>query len=183
MTIDRLGQALLTIARNAVADKLGLPTAPTPQAMPEFKQAAATFVTLTIDGELRGCIGRLQASRPLAEDVAANAVAAAFEDPRFPPLRRDEFAAVRFEVSQLTPAEDFPVRDEADACARLRPGVDGVILSHGCRHATFLPQVWESLPKPERFLAELKMKAGLAPDFWSPDLLLLRYEVKKWQEN
>jgi hypothetical protein len=183
MSNDRLGQALLTIARNAVADKLGAATEPAPQAMPELKLPAATFVTLTKDGELRGCIGRLQASRPLAEDVAANAIAAAFDDPRFPPLRRDEFAAVRFEVSQLTPAEDFPVRDEADACARLRPGVDGVILSHGCRHATFLPQVWESLPKPERFLAELKKKAGLAPDFWSPDLLLLRYAVKKWHEG
>lgn len=183
MSNDRLGQALLTIARNAVADKLGVPAAPAPQAMPEFKLPAASFVTLTKNGELRGCIGRLQASRPLAEDVAANAIAAAFDDPRFPPLRRDEFAAVRFEVSQLTPAEDFPVRDEADACARLRPGIDGVILSHGCRHATFLPQVWESLPKPERFLAELKKKAGLAPDFWSPDLLLLRYEVKKWHEG
>lgn len=183
MSNDRLGQALLTIARNAVADKLGLPTLPAPQAMPEFNLPAATFVTLTKDGELRGCIGRLQASRPLAEDVAANAIAAAFDDPRFPPLLRDEFDAVRFEVSLLTPAEDFPVRDEADACARLRPGVDGVILSHGCRHATFLPQVWESLPKPERFLAELKKKAGLAPDFWAPDLLLLRYAVKKWHES
>jgi AmmeMemoRadiSam system protein A len=183
MPSDPLGQALLTIARNAVAGKLDLPKTPAPAAQPEFQQPAATFVTLTIDGQLRGCIGRLQASRPLAEDVAANAIAAAFDDPRFPPLRREEFAAVRFEVSLLSPAEDFPVRDEADACARLRPGIDGVILSHGCRHATFLPQVWESLPKPERFLAELKRKAGLSADFWSPDLLLLRYEVKKWQEN
>lgn len=182
MSTDHLGHTLLQLARNAVASQLNAPTMPPPAALPEFVQLAATFVTLTRHGELRGCIGRLQATRPLAEDVAANALAAAFADPRFPPLGCEEFATVRFEVSLLSSAQDFPVSDEADACARLQPGIDGVILSHGCRQATFLPQVWESLPEPQLFLAELKRKAGLRPDFWSPDLLLLRYAVKKWQE-
>ena len=112
-------------------------------------------VTLTQAGSLRGCIGSLEAHRPLGEDVAGNALSAAFRDPRFQPLSVDELTRTRIEVSLLEAAQPFAFSDEADALARLRPGVDGLILHYGQRRATFLPQVWESLPKPRQFLQQL----------------------------
>jgi AmmeMemoRadiSam system protein A len=179
---DPLGRALLALARNAIGERFGLVPAPV-EALPELATPGATFVTLTESGELRGCIGSLRAERPLGEDVQANAQAAAFADPRFPPLARHEFGHVRIEVSLLGEAEFMNFADEADALAQLRPHVDGVILFHGCRRATFLPQVWESLPDPARFLAQLKMKAGLSPALWDDRIMLARYEVRKWQET
>ena len=95
----------------------------------------------------------------------------------------NEFARTRVEVSLLTPPEPFPVADEADALARLRPGIDGLILSYGRRRATFLPQVWESLPEARQFIAQLKLKAGLPADFWHQQITLARYGVRKWEEN
>lgn len=181
LSTDAFGDTLLRIARNAIGERFAFPA----QAVADFaelREAAATFVTLTQQGQLRGCIGSLEAHRPLARDVAANALAAAFHDPRFRPLGKDEFVRTRVEVSLLTPAEPFPVRDEADALARLRPWVDGLILSYRGRRATFLPQVWESLRAPGDFLAQLKLKAGLPADFWHADVVLARYAVRKWHE-
>ena len=182
MPTDALGKALLVSARNAIAAHFGLPPDPvTPP--PELAEPGASFVTLTQNGRLRGCIGSLEAQRPLATDVAENAFAAAFRDPRFPPLSQEELARTRVEVSLLTPAKPFPVSGEEDALARLQPGIDGLILSFGRRRATFLPQVWESLPDPRQFMRELKLKAGLAADFWDPAVTLARYGVRKWKEN
>jgi AmmeMemoRadiSam system protein A len=182
MPADRLGAALLAIARSAIAGRLGV-AAPTPARDEVPDTPAATFVTLTRDGLLRGCIGSLEARRPLAFDVAENALAAAFRDPRFPPLTATEWPAIRIEVSLLTPAETLSFSSEADALARLRPGIDGVVLQAGGRRATFLPQVWESLPDPADFLARLKEKAGLPAGYWSDTLRLSRYAVKKWREE
>ena len=112
-----------------------------------------------------------------------NAIAAAFRDPRFPPLSRDEFADLQIEVSLLSEPEIVSFHDEADALAQLRPGIDGVILSSGGRQATFLPQVWESLPDRREFIMHLKRKAGLRDDFWSADVTLARYQVRKYKER
>lgn len=183
-----LGKILLLLARHAIADSLGVAPAPDRtgppdlSSHPELARPGAVFVTLTRHGELRGCIGSLEARRPLAEDVVANARAAAFSDPRFAPLTADEFAGIRIEVSLLTPAQALSVSSEADAIAQLRPQVDGVILEVGGQRGTFLPQVWESLPDARQFLRELKRKAGLPADFWSNDVKLSRYQVEKWKE-
>jgi uncharacterized protein len=178
---DALGRALLIRARNAIATELGAPTAAEPDD-PALRQPGATFVTLTQDGHLRGCIGSLEAHRPLEVDVRANARAAAFGDPRFSPLRPAELQRTRVEVSLLAPAERIDFTDESDAIAKLRPGIDGVILEWNGKRGTFLPQVWENLREPHLFLNLLKQKAGLPADFWAPDLRLYRYEVQKWQE-
>lgn len=185
MSTDALGHALLTMARNAIARRFALPVQPlgAQPELPELAQPGATFVTLVQAGRLRGCIGSLEAHRPLATDVAENALAAAFQDPRFSPLGAKEFARTDTEVSLLSPAETIAFTDEADALARLRPGIDGVILNHGHRRATFLPQVWESLPKPQQFMAQLKLKAGLPADYWDGQITLARYGVQKWKAN
>jgi len=114
--------------------------------------------------------------------VRENAVAAAFQDPRFPPLEAYELEALSIEVSLLALPEPIAVKDEAEVIARLEPGVDGVILRYGDRRATFLPQVWESFADPREFLAALKHKAGLAADFWSREVDIHRYRVTKWAE-
>jgi AmmeMemoRadiSam system protein A len=185
MPTDALGDALLTIARNAIARRFGLTVAPViGQAdLSELSQPGATFVTLTQAGQLRGCIGSLEAYRSLATDVAENAVAAAFQDPRFSPLGAEEFTHTNVEVSLLSAAEAIAFTDEADALSRLRPGIDGVILTRGQRRSTFLPQVWESLPQPKQFIAQLKLKAGLPADYWDERITLARYEVQKWKEK
>ena len=176
------GRILVPLARSAIGRELG--QNPTATADAEWLHApGATFVTLTQDGRLRGCIGTLAAHRPLADDVTANAVAAAFRDPRFKPLTDDEFTAVRIEVSLLSPAEHLAWDDEAGALAQLRPDIDGVIFEYGYHRSTFLPQVWEQLPDRTEFLAQLKYKAGLPPDFWSSDVKLSRYTVSKWRED
>lgn len=179
---ESFGDCLLVIARNALHARLGLPTSPETR-LPELAQPGASFVTLTLDGDLRGCIGSLEAWRPLGDDVRANAEAAAFRDPRFPPLTRDEARRIRIEVSLLAPPRPITFTDEADALRQMHPGRDGVILEADGRRATFLPQVWESLPDPADFLAELKRKAGLPGDYHSPRLRLHVYEVRKWKEN
>lgn len=179
-----LGQALVGAARGAIARALALPEGPGARAdHPAFDAPGATFVTLhDARGDLRGCIGRLEAVRPLGEDVRANARAAAFDDPRFAPLRAHEWAGLQVEVSLLDPARALPVRDEAQALAALRPGIDGVVLEWRRARATFLPQVWSQLPEPREFLAALKRKAGLAADFWAADLRLARYAVRRWSD-
>lgn len=181
MADDLLGIALLVRARNAIAAEFGMAAQPEPD-HPALARPGATFVTLTQHDNLRGCIGSLEARRPLGEDVRANAQAAAFRDPRFMPLARDELDRTRVEVSLLTPAQAMSFTDEVDAIRQMRPGVDGMIFECNGRRGTFLPQVWESLPIPRDFFAHLKQKAGFFPDFWSPDVRLYRYEVQKWKE-
>ncbi|HEX5801891.1 MAG TPA: AmmeMemoRadiSam system protein A [Azospira sp.] len=181
MPTDPLGRELLALARQAIDRRFHDAAAPTVDD-PALKRPGAVFVTLTQDGELRGCIGSLEAWRPLADDVCDNARAAAFRDPRFSPLTASEWPRTRVEVSLLTPAEPMSFRDEADALRQLRPGIDGVILEYDGHRATFLPQVWEQLPEPQRFIAQLKRKAGLAADFWSDAVRLSRYRVEKWKE-
>jgi len=176
-----LGLALLIRAHNAIGEHFGAQPQPAPDHS-ALDLPGASFVTLTQAGNLRGCIGTLEAWRPLAIDIAENALAAAFRDPRFAPLRAAEFPATRIEVSLLSAPEPWPVENEEDACRRLRPHVDGVILAAGERRATFLPQVWDDLPDPHDFLRHLKYKAGLPPEGWSPDIQLQRYQVQKWKE-
>jgi AmmeMemoRadiSam system protein A len=129
-----------------------------------FQQPAACFVTLKIKGGLRGCIGSLEAHRSMVEDVAHNADAAAFSDPRFPALREEELAGLEIDISLLTPAEEMRFTSERDLLSQLQPGIDGLILEEGYRRGTFLPSVWEQLPHPEQFLQHLKLKAGLPPN-------------------
>ena len=177
-----LGTILLTLARNAIAARFGQPAAPVAVDLPELQKMRASFVTLMQRGELRGCIGSLEAWRPLLQDVQENARNAAFRDPRFNPLSVEELPLTRVEVSLLTPARPMTLRDEADALAQLRPNVDGVIFSAGGRHSTFLPQVWEQLSEPAAFMARLKQKAGLPAGYWGPDVRLECYTVEKWKE-
>ena len=177
------GPALLRLARSAIEHALDLPASTANGSHDGLRQPGASFVTLTQRGQLRGCIGSLAAHRPLADDVRHNAVAAALHDPRFEPLAASELCLTRVEVSVLSPAEPLEFADEADALARLRPGRDGIVLEYGARRSTFLPQVWEQLPDPREFLAQLKRKAGLGSDFWHPALRLQRYSVTKFQEN
>ena len=175
------GVLLLTLARNAIAQHFGVQTQPVNE--PDWlSEPGATFVTLTQQGQLRGCIGSLKASRPLGQDVCQNALAAAFRDPRFPPLAKPELAATRIEVSLLSPQQAMRFSDEADALSQLRPGLDGIVFGCGSYRSTFLPQVWEQLPQPREFMAQLKRKAGVTEDFWSPEVTLHRYSVEKWQE-
>ncbi|HSM49923.1 MAG TPA: AmmeMemoRadiSam system protein A [Thermoanaerobaculia bacterium] len=175
------GALLAGLARGALAERFGLPVVwvdPTEW----LDRPAATFVTLTLAGALRGCIGSLEPRRPLLDDVRANALAAAFEDFRFPPVEAGELGRLAVEVSLLSPLEPLPPLGEAEACAALRPGLDGLVLSWQGRRGTFLPQVWEQLPGPAEFLRQLKRKAGLDPEFWAQDLRLCRYTVAKWGE-
>lgn len=179
---DRQGGLLLAIARNAISQALGV-AYPAPDANAAWLAVpGACFVTLTRQGELRGCIGSLEAHRSLLADVRHNAVAAALQDPRFAPLTAAELARTRIEVSLLSATEPIQFSDEGDALAQLRPGVDGVVFEFGYHRSTFLPQVWEQLPQPRQFMAQLKRKAGLPADFWSDEARLSRYTVSKWKE-
>ncbi|WP_298352462.1 AmmeMemoRadiSam system protein A [Rhodoblastus sp.] len=178
---DDRGPVLLALARAVIASALG-ERAEADASAPWLREPGASFVTLTQRGDLRGCIGSLEARRPLLEDVSANARAAAFRDPRFRPLVVEELRHTRVEVSLLSPLEPFPARSEDEALARMTERVDGLMLEWRGKRATFLPQVWDQLPNPRDFFAHLKLKAGLAPDFWAEDLRLYRYHVAKWSE-
>jgi len=180
------GKLLLGIARAAIAAALQHAKAQANPAVEQaewLQQAGASFVTLTQQGQLRGCIGSLEARRPLLDDVKANAVAAALHDPRFAPLTLPELDITNVEVSVLSPLQPMQFDSEEDALAQLRPGVDGVVFEYGRYCSTFLPQVWEQLPSPRQFMAHLKHKAGLAPDFWAPGVKLQRYTVSKFKES
>lgn len=176
------GRILLRIARESVADALGFGP-PATYDDPWLREPGATFITLRWQGSLRGCVGSIQAYRPLFEDVWRNARASAFHDTRFRPLEREEYAGLSVEVSLLSPPEPLACSCEAEALAILRPGVDGVILEYAECRGTFLPQVWEQLPDPYEFLDQLKRKAGLRPGFWAPEVRLSRYTVLKWTEE
>ncbi|MEY6432147.1 AmmeMemoRadiSam system protein A [Thioalkalicoccus limnaeus] len=140
----------------------------------------ASFVTLTSDGRLRGCIGSLRATRPLGRDVARNAYAAAFEDPRFPPLAEAEFAWLEVQVSVLSPPQPMTFGSRRELLAQIRPGIDGLILEAGNRQGTFLPSVWEQLNDREQFLEHLIRKAGLPPGYWSEQLTVSRYTTESF---
>jgi AmmeMemoRadiSam system protein B/AmmeMemoRadiSam system protein A len=148
-----------------------------------LQEPGATFVTLTRNNVLRGCMGTLEARRPLAEDVHENALNAAFRDPRFQPLNALEWVDTWVEVSLLSALEPMTIETEEAILRRLQPGIDGLVLEFGHHRSTFLPQVWEQLPTPEAFLLNLKRKAGLPPDFWDPQMKLARYTVSKWREQ
>ncbi|MDH5546677.1 MAG: AmmeMemoRadiSam system protein A [Gammaproteobacteria bacterium] len=169
---------LLDIARASIENglRVGVALEPVTGNYPApLQELRATFVTLKKTGELRGCIGTLSAIRPLVNDVAHNAYAAAFEDPRFPSMQSKELPDTTLSISILSEATPISFGSEQDLIAQLRPGVDGLIISDGYHRATFLPSVWESLESPEEFLNHLKHKAGLSPSYWSDTLKAQRY--------
>lgn len=156
----------------------GAPLAVNPDDYPEpLREKRATFVTLTISNQLRGCIGILEARYPLVSDVAHNAYSAAFADPRFPAVSRLERGRLAIKISILTPPEPLTVKSEADLVAQLRPDVDGIILDDGHHRGTFLPSVWESLPDRQEFVRHLKLKAGMDPHSWSDAIKVQRYRA------
>lgn len=181
--LDSRGEVLIPIARASIANALGKAHAPISQDFPWLQEKGASFVTLTQRQKLRGCIGTLEAYRPLLLDVQSNACAAAFQDPRFPSLRKEELEVTEIEISLLSPAEAMSFSNEQDALAQLRPDIDGVIFQYGHYRSTFLPQVWEQLSDPATFMAHLKHKAGLYPSFWHEAVKLQRYTVTKWKES
>ncbi len=172
---DLLGVAGRAIAAGFEGGRLKVPVAEYPEPLRAIR---ATFVTLEIGGDLRGCIGTLDARRALVEDVAWNAYAAAFDDPRFPPLAREELTRIDVHLSVLSPPELMLVSSEHELLGRLRPGIDGLLLQEGGRRGTFLPSVWQQLPDPVEFLTHLKRKAGLPANYWSATLRISRYTAE-----
>jgi len=184
---SKQGEALIRLARRSIAAKLDVATAEIPGSDledPAFREQRGTFVTLKIKGKLRGCIGSLTAHESILEGIQRNACNAAFNDLRFPPLSAEELPATAIEVSILTDAKPLAFTDGRDLITKLRPHIDGVIIRHGSAGATFLPQVWEQLPRPEDFLNHLCMKAMLPQDSWSdPAIKILTYQVQCFHEN
>ncbi len=180
---DNPGKILMPIARATISNALGKPYNATNEDLPWLHEKGASFVTLTQNEQLRGCIGTLEAHRPLLIDVKANAHAAAFRDPRFSPLTVHELDSTEIEISLLSAMQPLVFSGEHDALAQLQPGVDGVVFEFGHYRSTFLPQVWEQLPEADVFMAHLKHKAGLQPGFWDEEVKLYRYSVSKWKER
>lgn len=176
------GKTLLPIARASISAALGRPLEAAEDA-DWLQEWGASFVTLTQRGQLRGCIGTLEARRSLLADVKANALAAAFNDPRFSPLAAMELDHTEIELSLLSSMEPMRFDSEAHALDQLQPGIDGVVFEFERYRSTFLPQVWEQLPTAPEFIAHLKHKAGLPPDFWAAGVRLQRYTVSKWKET
>lgn len=181
MIPDDAGDHLLALARAAIRLRLAGDGA-LPEAPGWALADAASFVTLHTDGALRGCIGSLVAHRPLCDDVAGNAVAAAFRDPRFQPVTAEEEPGLHVEVSVLGAPEPLVVASREEARRALRPGVDGLVLTAGAHRATFLPQVWDQLPDPDDFLSHLLAKAGLPANSWPDGIALETYGVRSWEE-
>ena len=145
-----------------------------------LQEKRATFVTLNINHNLRGCIGTLSPYRALVDDIAHNAYAAAFSDPRFPALGKQEYAQLEYHISVLSNTEPMQFGSEQDLLTQIRPGIDGLVLEDLGRRGTFLPSVWEQLPEPEEFLCHLKQKAGLAANYWSDTLQVSHYTVESF---
>jgi len=177
------GRILLAIARGAIAAALNQPVATSGQTDEWLHQRGACFVTLRQEGRLRGCIGSVEAHQDLIADVRQNAVAAALRDPRFTPLSAGELDNTVLEISLLSPPESMYFVDEADLLRQLRPGIDGLVLEFQGHRGTFLPAVWRQLSEPRAFLGQLKRKAGLATDFWSPEAKVCRYTTQTWCES
>ncbi|MFZ5571724.1 MAG: AmmeMemoRadiSam system protein B [Thermodesulfobacteriota bacterium] len=188
---QKQGQALVSLARRTLLERFGRKMDETAAEEMEkqladrkFSENLANFVTLNKEGQLRGCIGSLTGTEPLLEGIRRNALNAAFNDHRFPPLSEEELETVDIEVSILTEAKPLEYQNGEDLMAKLRPNVDGVIIRKGAARATFLPQVWEQLPQPEDFLAHLCMKAGLSGDAWqNTKLEVLTYQVQYFEEK
>lgn len=178
-----IGQILVPLARREIAQALALPAPEIDQSLPRLQQHGATFVTLMQQHQLRGCMGSLQAYRPLLHDLKVNAHAAAFRDPRFSPLQVEELDETELEVSLLSAMQALQFHDELEAWSQLRAGQDGVVLEFGSYRSTFLPQVWEQLPEVDDFMARLKQKAGLPANFWHEEVRLYRYTVQKFRET
>jgi AmmeMemoRadiSam system protein A len=183
VALEEAGETLLGIARAAIGHALGVaPERPRVDSAPWLVRPGATFVSLRLEGKLRGCIGSLMAQRGLGEDVAVNAVAAALRDPRFAPLAAPDWPGCGLEVSVLSRAKPLRFADEGEMLSQLRSGEDGVILEHEGRRATFLPQVWETFADKRAFLTELMGKAGIAADTRLAQCKLWRYRVIKWTQ-
>ena len=175
------GPLLLELARDSISHGLryGAPLNVNPEHYPvELQQSLATFVTLMIAENLRGCIGMLEATRPIVVDVARNAFAAAFADPRFPQLSEPELSTLSIHISVLNRPSPMTFTSEQDVITQLRPGIDGLIIEEFDRRGTFLPTVWDALPEPTEFLTQLKLKAGLPADYWSDTIVIKRYSCQ-----
>jgi len=176
-------QALKSIAQSSIQHGL---THPSPLRIepddysPELTEIKASFVTLKIKNNLRGCIGTLEAHRPLLVDVAHNAAAAAFKDPRFPAVTATEYNQLQYHISILSVPQKMNVDSEEDLYTQLQPGKDGIVLIDGHYRSTFLPSVWESLTTPKSFIHQLKLKAGLDALYWSDSIHFERYEVEEF---
>ncbi|MFK5894655.1 MAG: AmmeMemoRadiSam system protein A [Pseudomonadota bacterium] len=174
-------QILLDIASQSILS--GLETNQPKRILPEqysdeLQKQRATFVTLNINQQLRGCIGSLSAYQSLVEDVSANAFAAAFSDPRFPNLSVKEFPQLDYHISILSPSKPMIFNSQENLLSQLQPNIDGLILTEGSQRGTFLPSVWEQLSDKKQFLNHLKQKAGLAADYWSDSIQISRYTVE-----
>jgi len=180
------GEVLLSLARRVLERAVlhGDFSRPDLEEFPaRLREPGATFVTLTVFGELHGCIGSVQARRPLALDVTENALSAAFNDPRFPPLGPDDLPGLNIEISILTPLQPLSYTSPSHLVGQLRPGVDGVLIIRGRQRGLLLPQVWERLPDPAEFMAQLCLKAGLAPDAYLKTRLdVFVFQVQSFEE-
>jgi AmmeMemoRadiSam system protein A len=180
------GKYLLLVARKTIQEALFERKANEPfpsRESPRHLEKRGTFVTLTVDGALRGCIGHIIPQEPLVEGVRINAINAAFHDPRFRPVSEKEFQKIRIEVSILTAPEPLAYSDASDLLMRLKPGIDGVIIKKSFHQATFLPQVWEQLPDKNSFLSHLCAKAGLDGDTWKKEKIdVYIYQVQSFEE-
>ncbi|RME57911.1 MAG: AmmeMemoRadiSam system protein A [Candidatus Dadabacteria bacterium] len=148
-----------------------------------LQEDGASFVTIKKEGELRGCVGSVVAHRPLIQDVAENAFAAAFKDSRFLPVSKEELPLLSYSISVLTPLKQLKVSSEEELIEKITPGKDGIILIEGPFQGTFLPVMWERLPNPKDFLAHLKIKAGLHPAYWSDTIQVYTFQAEKIGED
>jgi AmmeMemoRadiSam system protein A len=181
------GNYLLMVARSTIKNRLNnreQPRIDWKDLPKRFHEQLGTFVTITIDGNLRGCIGHIIPRETLLEGIQENAINAAFRDPRFPPLTREEFDKIEIEISILTAPKELPYVDAEDLLNKLRPGIDGLIIKKGYREATFLPQVWDQLPDKQEFLTHLCIKAGLSYESWRKEKLQVStYQVQSFEEE
>ena len=178
---------LLSLARRSIelaVNQRALPHLKLEDYPPPLREIGASFVTLMIQGELRGCIGALEPYQPLVQDVCEHASAAALEDYRFSPLAPAEVPLIEIEISRLTPPQPLEYNQPQDLIRCLRPNIDGVVLRDGFRRSTFLPQVWEKLPDPEAFLSQLCQKMGAPANLWRrKPLEVFTYQVEEFREK
>ena len=183
-TIDEHNRARLTrLASDSISHGVDFGSAlmvDTEEWPEELQQIRSTFVTLQLHGNLRGCIGSLQAVHPLVSDVSLHSYGAAFRDPRFPPVSAREMDRLEIHISVLSVPAPLRFSNESELLDLIRAGVDGLVLKEGVHRATFLPDVWQKLPDPVQFLSQLKLKAGLPANHWSENLTIERYITESW---